>query len=163
MRRLLVAGVVVCAVSNTAHADDDPPFTIGSRPAWILLGGVTTGGTIALADRGALVGGELSLARLSNSNVVGVYADAYYDWGANGTYMTGGIELARKFFGVDGGAALRFADGERDLGVTGRISVGLGVVSLYGRYMYFTDTMANEHVIQIGLLLKLPLLTVGGS
>src|SRR5438445_253094 len=39
-------------------AADDPPFTIGARPAWLLLGGITTGGTVALADRGALVGGH---------------------------------------------------------------------------------------------------------
>lgn len=148
--------------ASPARADDDPPFIIGSQPAWILLGGVTTGGTIALADRGALVGGELSLARLSNGNVVGFYADGYYDWGIDGAYMTGGIELGRKLVALDGGAALRFADGDRDLGVTGRLSFGLGVFSLYGRYMYFTDTMTNEHVIQIGVLLKLPLKTFGG-
>lgn len=163
MRRPLVAGVLgVVIAASPAQADDDPPFVIGARPAWILLGGVTTGGTIALADKGALVGGELSLARLSRGNVVGLYADGYYDWGADGVYTTAGLELARTFVSVDGGAALRFADGERDLGVTGRLSVGLGVFSLFGRYAYFTDTMSDEHVIQIGVLLKLPLKTFGG-
>jgi hypothetical protein len=164
MRSLSVVAVA-CLLGGTkgaAVADDDPPFVIGSQPAWILLGGVTTGGTIALADRGALVGGELSLARLSNGNVFGFYADGYYDWGVDGAYVTGGIELAKKFVSIDGGAALRFADGDRDLGVTGRLSLGLGVFSLYGRYMYFTDTMSNEHVIQIGVLLKMPLKTFGG-
>ena len=96
-----------------ACADDDPAFTIGSKPAWLLLGGVTTGGTIALADKGAFVGGELSLARLRDGNFVGVYADGYYDWGAHGTYMTGGLELGHKFVGLDGGVALRFADGDK--------------------------------------------------
>ncbi len=160
--RTLIVVAVLCASVVTARADDDPPFIIGSQPAWILLVGVTTGGTIALADRGALVGGELSLARLSNGNVFGFYADGYYDWGVDGVYATGGIELAKKFVSIDGGAALRFANGDRDLGVTGRLSLGLGVFSLYGRYMYFTDTMSNEHVIQIGVLLKMPLKTFGG-
>jgi hypothetical protein len=48
---LIAAGLAVSLAPSVAHADD-PPFTIGSRPAWILLGGVTTGGTVALADRG---------------------------------------------------------------------------------------------------------------
>ena len=43
-----------------------------------------------------------------------------------------------------------------------RLAVGLGVASLYGRYMHFSDAMSDEHVIQIGLLLKLPLKTFGG-
>ncbi len=164
--RGLVAGVVlgIVAMVGTARADDgDPPFVIGSRPAWIVLGGVTTGGTIALADRGVLVGGELSVARLSNRKVVGLYADGYHDWGTDGTYVTGGLELAKSVVGIDGGVALRFANGDRDLGVTGRLSVGFGVFSIYGRYIYFNDTMTNEHVIQLGLLLKLPLKTFGGN
>jgi hypothetical protein len=142
-------------------AADDPPFVIGSRPAWFLLGGVTTGGTIALADRGAFVGGELSLARLRDGNFFGFYADGYYDWGADGTYVTGGLELGRKFIGIDGGAALRFADGDTQLGVTGRLSVGIGMINLYGRYAYF-DTMTDNHVVQVGLMIKLPLMTLGG-
>jgi hypothetical protein len=71
---LIAAGLAVSLAPSVAHADD-PPFTIGSRPAWILLGGVTTGGTVALADRGAFVGGELSLARLREASFVGLYAD----------------------------------------------------------------------------------------
>jgi hypothetical protein len=161
MRIALLAGVATCMTAGIARADD-PPFVIGAQPAWLVLGGVTTGGTIALADKGAFVGGELSVARLSNGKVVGVYADGYYDWGAGGTYVTGGLELQKSLFSIDGGAALRFADGQRDLGVTGRLAIGLGVASLYGRYMHFSDKMSDEDVIQIGLLLKLPLKTFGG-
>jgi hypothetical protein len=150
------------AAPRTAAADD-PPFTIGSRPAWILLGGVTGGGTVALADRGAFVGGELSLVRLREGNYVGFYADGYYDWGADGTYVTGGVELGHKVVGIDGGAALRLAGGERDLGVTGRLSVGMGLLGLYARYAYFGDAMADEHVLQVGLAFKLPLMTIGGN
>jgi hypothetical protein len=159
----VVAGILlVCAAARPA-AGDDPPFTIGSRPAWFLLGGVTTGGTIALADRGAFVGGELSLARLRDGNYFGFYADGYYDWGADGTYVTGGLELGRKFVGIDAGGALRLADGERELGVAGRLNVSVGVFGLYARYAYFGGAMSDEHVLQVGVALKLPLMTIGGN
>ena len=143
------------------YADDEPAFTIGSKPAWLLLGGVTTGGTIVLADKGALVGGELSLARLRDGNFAGFYADGYYDWGAHGTYVTGGLELGHKFVGLDGGVALRFADGDKQVGATGRVTFGLGVVGVYARYAHFWDVMTDDNVIQIGLVLKLPLWTGG--
>src|SRR5262249_54661441 len=115
------------------------------------------------ADRGAFVGGELSLARLRAGNYFGFYADGYYDWGADGTYVTGGLELGHKFVGIDGGAALRFAGGERELGVTGRISMSIGLFGLFARYAYFSDAMTDDHVLQIGIALKLPLLTIGGN
>jgi len=152
---------VVIALARPALADDDPPFVIGSKPAWLFLGGVTTGGTIALADRGAFVGGELSLARLRDASFIGLYADGYYDWGAHGTYMTSGLELGHKFVGLDGGVALRLADGDKQLGATGRVTFGLGVVGVYARYAHFWDVMTDENVIQIGLVLKLPLWTGG--
>jgi len=160
---VLASALLSAAAAPRTAAADEPPFTIGSRPTWFLLGGVTSGGTIALADRGAFVGGELSLARLRDGNYFGFYADGYYDWGADGTYVTGGVELGRKFVGIDGGAALRFAGGERDLGVAGRLNVSVGLFGLYARYAYFTDAMADEHVLQLGLALKLPLMTIGGN
>jgi hypothetical protein len=158
------AGVLAFAVAAPrGAAADDRPFTIGSRPAWFLLGGVTSGGTVAFADRGAFVGGELSLARLRDGNYLGFYTDGYYDWGADGTYVTGGLELGRRFVGLDGGAALRLADGERDVGVTGRLSVSIGLFGLYARYAYFADAMAADHVLQVGVAFKLPLMTIGGK
>lgn len=158
-----IAGALALAAAPRPAAADEPPFTIGSRPAWFLLGGVTTGGTLILADRGAFVGGELSLARLRDGTFFGFYADGYYDWGADGTYVTGGVEAGRRFLAVDAGAALRMADGERDLGATGRLNVGLGLFSLYARYAYFPDAMTDDHVIQFGIALKLPLMTIGGN
>jgi hypothetical protein len=158
--RLAVAAMVLGVVPRSALADNSP-FTIGARPAWFLLGGVTTGGTVALADRGAYLGGELSMARLRDGNYVGFYSDGYYDWGTRGTYATGGLELGRRYVGLDGGAALRFADDRRDLGVTGRFNVSIGMVGVYARYVYFGDAMANEHVLQVGVVLKLPLM-IGG-
>ena len=161
--RLALALLVVLVAASPARADDDdPPFTIGSTPSWLLLGGVTTGGTLVLADRGALVGGELSLARLRNASFVGLYADGYYDWGAHGTYVTGGLELGHKFLGLDGGVALRFAEGDQQLGATGRVTVGLGMLGVYARYAHFWDVMKDDNVIQLGLVLKLPLWTSGG-
>jgi hypothetical protein len=153
--------VILGVAAPRRAAADDAPFTIGSRPVWFVLGGITTGGTIALADRGALVGGEVSLARLRDGAFMGVYADGYYDWGAGGTYITGGPELGYKLLSIDGGPALRMANGDTTLGVAGRISVGIGMVSLYGRYAYF-DTTTDAHVIQVGLMLKLPIMTIGG-
>lgn len=157
----LLAAVVWAARPTPALADDDPAFTIGSRPAWLLLGGLTTGGTVALGDRGALVGGELSLARLRDATFFGCYADGYYDWGASGTYVTGGIEAGHKLVGVDAGAALRMAGGDRDVGIAGRLTVGLGVAGVYVRYLNFPDAKAGDQVLQVGLVLKLPLWTSG--
>jgi hypothetical protein len=141
---------------------DDPPFTIGSRPTWFLLGGVTAGGTVGMDDRGGLVGGELSLARLREGDYLGVYADAYYDWGVDGAYLTVGPEIGRKFVSLDGGFALRFADGERDPGAAVRLTVGVGILAGYVRYAWF-DAEENDHVIQIGGLLKFPLVSPFGG
>jgi len=78
--RILAAAAIALGVlvAPAAQAGDEPAFTIGSQPAWLVLGGVTTGGTIALADKGALVGGELSVARLRDGNFLGLYADGYW-------------------------------------------------------------------------------------
>lgn len=100
---------------------------------------------------------------MNKGHFIGLYADGYYDWGADGTYVTGGLELGHKFIGLDGGIALRFANDDRDVGVTGRLTVGLGMLGIYGRYAYFTDVMENEHVIQLGLVIKLPLATSRGN
>ena len=162
-RTLVVGSVLAMALAvapRTAHADDDPPFTIGPQPVWFLLGGVTSGGTVALADRGAFVGGELSLARVRNAKHIGIYADGYYDWGVNGTYVTGGLEAGYKLVGVDAGGAMRFAGGDNQLGVTGRLSVGLGIFNIYVRYAFF-DAMTDEHVLQVGASFKLPFATLG--
>ncbi|HEY0191442.1 MAG TPA: hypothetical protein VGC42_10005 [Kofleriaceae bacterium] len=160
MSKLAVVAALM-SITRPALADDDPAFTIGSQPAWLLLGGLTAGGTVALADRGALVGGELSLARLRDATFFGFYADGYYDWGAHGTYVTGGIEAGHELIGIDAGAALRLAGNGTDLGATGRITVGLGVAGIYARYLFFPGAADDEHVLQVGLVLKLPLWTRG--
>lgn len=143
------------SVPNTAAADD-PPFTIGSVPAWFLLGGVTSGGTVGVDATGGYVGAELSLARLRDGNYVGFYGDGYYDFGIDGTYASGGVELGHQFFGVDAGPAMRFANGATDAGVAARINLSIGLFGIYVRYAYF-DAMSDDHVIQVGGMLKFPL------
>jgi hypothetical protein len=120
---------------------------------------------VALGERGALVGGELSLARLRDGDFIGAYADAYHDWGVHGMYATAGLEFGRKLLGLDGGLALRFAGGERDVGFTGRVTLGLGVAGVYVRFAHFTGAMSREgeNVLQIGVVLKLPLWASGGA
>ncbi len=159
------AALATGALAHPAAADDEPPFIIGSRPAWIMLGGLTAGGTVALGGRGALVGGEVSIVRLRDAQFAGAYADAYYDWGAHGTYVTTGLELGHSFLGLDGGLALRFGDGGSHAGVAIRATVGLGVAGLYVRYAHFGGAMDddNKDVLQVGLVLKLPLWTAGGG
>jgi hypothetical protein len=44
---LLTAMLVACA----GRADEEPPFTIGPKPSWYLLAGVTTGGTLVANER----------------------------------------------------------------------------------------------------------------
>lgn len=154
--------VVAATVWAPGPAVADPAFTIGAQPRWFLLGGVTSGGTVALARRGGYVGGELSLARLREARYAGLYADAYYDFGVDRTYVTAGPELGYKVLGLDGGPAFRFGGGGTDVGVAVRLTVGLGVLGVYVRYAYF-DTMTDDHVLQVGGLLKLPLVSPFGG
>jgi hypothetical protein len=136
-------------------------FSIGAEPVWFVTGGGTGGGTVAADHRGAFVGGELSLVRLVENRFVGLYADAYYDFGAGGLYATIGPELGllRRSptlpvaVGLDGGAALR--TGDDAIGATGRLFVSLlGSFAFYGRYIYLDG---GEHVVQLGVTLKFPL------
>lgn len=143
--------------------DTPQPFEIGGQPAWFLLGGVSAGYT-ALGDRGGFVGGELSVARLLSARTIGFYADAYYDFGADGTYVSAGPELGLKVLALDGGIAARFDGGMdgTDLGGTARLCATVGVVSLCGRYSRF-DADEDKNVIQIGALFKLPLMSPSGG
>jgi hypothetical protein len=156
-----VAMIGVMIAAGTARADD-APFRIGARPAWFLLGGVTGGGTVGVDQRGGYVGGELSVVRLKTGKYIGLYGDGYYDFGIDGTYATAGLEIGRKFFGVDGGVALRWAGDGTEVGATGRVFASIGLFSIYARYAYF-DSMEDDNVIQIGGMLKLPLMSPFGG
>ncbi len=160
MRAVVVACAVVIAAPTAARAD--PPFTIGGQPSWFVLAGAT-GGAALYDTRAGFVGGEVSVVRLRQGRLIGAYADAYYDFGVDGTYVTGGVELGRKLgpigVGVDGGVAARFAYGDRDLGATGRLFGSAGVVSIYVRYVTLDGTDRNDHVVQVGATLKFPLVS----
>jgi hypothetical protein len=157
---LVLAGLGV-SLPKTAAADDEP-FTIGSTPAWFLLGGVTGGGTVGVGTTGGYVGADLSLARLRDGNYVGFYGDGYYDFGIDGAYVTGGLELGHQFLGLDAGPAVRLANGKTDLGVAARASLSIGLFAIYVRYAYF-DAMTDDHVIQVGGMLKFPLVSPFGG
>jgi hypothetical protein len=159
----LAASLLLLALP--ARAEEPPPaFTIGPKPAWFVTGGLTSGDTLVAHDRGGYLGGELSLSRILEGRVVGLYGDGYYDLGAHRTYTTGGIELAYKLLGIDGGAAARLGGRRVEWGPTGRVFVSLGVLAIYGRYAYFVDPLraGNDHVVQIGGLFKLPFAAWGG-
>ena len=158
MKRVL-AVLLLLLVPATAHAEDPPPFTIGAKPAWYLLAGVTTGATTVAHDRGGYVGGEASLVRLGAAGrYFGFYGDGYHDIGAARTYATLGPELGYKIVGIDLGGATRLGGARAEWGATGRLFLSVGVVSVYGRYAYFIDSLGhdNEHVVQIGALVKIP-------
>jgi hypothetical protein len=169
MRAPVVALVLALAlpltVAGTRDARaDGPGFSIGSRPVWYVTAGGTGGGTVAGTARSGFVGGEVSLVRLREARFLGLYADAFYDFGVDGTYLTIGPELGwiRRSptfpigFGVDGGAAFRFAD-ERAVGATGRVFVDFtGTFAIYARYAYL-DAAEDDHLVQLGVTLKFPL------
>ena len=161
----MAVGAATFARESSARADDrgsaekKPPFVIGTQPVWYLMGGVTTGATVAAADRGGFVGGEASVVRLSRGGrFFGFYGDGYYAFGVDRSYTTTGVELGYKFLGVDGGGAARIGSGRVEWGATGRLFLTLGIVSVYGRYAIFPDPLlqGNEHVIQVGALVKVP-------
>jgi hypothetical protein len=151
--------IVGCALLASTPAAAEP-FVIGPRPAWFVTAGGTGGGTVT-ETRGGFVGGELSLVRVIDNRMIGLYADAYYDFGIDGMYVTVGPELglirrSRALpigFGIDGGGLVRFAD-ERAFGATGRVFVAFaGSVGLFARYAFVDD----DHVVQLGMTLKFPL------
>lgn len=161
--------VIVAVIATATPAAADDAFVIGARPVWFVTAGGTGGGTVATRDRGGFVGGEVSLVRLIENRMLGLYADAYYDFGVGGTYVTVGPELglirrSRAMpvaVGVDGGGVVRFADG-RAFGAAGRLFVAFaGSFALFARYAYVDDDgdddAGADHVVQLGVTLKFPL------
>lgn len=141
--------------------DAPQPFRIGAQPAWFLLGGLSSGATIAGADRGGYVGGEVSLVRLLSGRSLGAYADAYYDFGQDSAYAGAGLELGWKILALDGGFAARFAD-ETELGGAVRLCATVGLLSLCGRYTRYSADQ-DQDVFQVGALLKFPLISPMGD
>ena len=159
MKHVLASLPLLIALVPANARAEDPPFTIGTKPAWYLLAGVTTGATTVAHDRGGYVGGEASLVRLGQGGrYLGFYGDGYHDIGASRTYATLGPELGWKFLGVDLGGATRLGGNRAEWGATGRLFLSVGIVAIYGRYAYFVDSLGkdNDHVVQIGALVKIP-------
>ena len=159
----LLAALVVAP--GVAQASEEPqPFTIGPKPVWYALAGVTGGGSLVAHDRGGYAGGEASLLRLSTGGrFFGFYGDGYRDFGAERTYATAGLELGYKLLGVEAGGASRWGGGRPEWGAAGRLFVTLGALSVYGRYLYFAGSLSsnNAHVVQVGALLKVPIAVWG--
>lgn len=168
--RHLALSIAVIAVAAVPARAEPRGFTIGARPVWFATGGVTAGGTVAGAPRGAFVGGELGLVRIRDRQVAGIYVDGAYDFGVDAALVTAGPELAiiRRSptmplaLGVDGGGALRLGD-DGGIGATGRVFLTVaGALSLYGRYL-FIDGDADRHAVQVGVTLKFPLAAPFGA
>lgn len=143
--------------------DGEPAFTIGAEPAWFLLGGVSGGGSLASDDNGGFIAGELSLVRLREGKWIGAYIDGGYDFGQDAPHISVGPELGFRVVGIDGGAFLRFDDAGLEVGPQGRVLLALGGFSLYTRYAFLPAAEGNEHVVQIGAMLKMPLLSPFGQ
>lgn len=150
------------ADSGDAQVSSKPAFTIGPQPVWYFIGGVTSGASVVADDRGGFVGGELSLVRLRDRKWLGFYADGYYDFGVDGTYITAGPELGIGVLGVDLGGVLRFAEGESEIGASARAVISLGLFSIYGRYIYMNSDF-DDQVVQVGAMLKFPLISPFGA
>jgi len=156
--------VLLCGTAAAQEEEQQQAFTIGSLPAYFVSGGLTTGASLLAEDGGYFLGGELSVLRLHRGWLLGLYGDGYHDFGAERTYGTAGVELGYKLVGIDGGAAARFGSDDVAFGPTGRLFVTVGILSVYGRYAYFHELQRsdNDHLIQVGALLKFPLAAWGG-
>lgn len=150
---LLASGLI--AVSAQAQGANDD-FTFDSEPEWFILSGVGGGGSFGSAGGGGFLGGELSLARIYEGRWSGIFADANYDFGQSRTTLTFGPEFGAAILGVDGGAALRLGGDDLEWGGQGRLTLALGLFSLYGRYGYWPDSSFAKHTGQVGFLFKFP-------
>ena len=97
--------------------------------------------------------------RKREGRFIGFLGDGYYDFGAKRTYTSAAIELGYKFIGIDAGGAARLGGDRIEFGPAGRLFVSTGILTLYGRYEYFIDALkeGNDHVVQIGGLVKVPI------
>lgn len=152
----LVALTATLLFASPAMAEDEA-YEFGPRASWVVLAGPTGGGSFGTPGGGGFVGGELSLARLERAFWYGLYADGSYDFGHADATFTAGPSLGLGFFGLDGGVALRAGDSGdfSDPGATARFMVTSGFFAIYGRWLFFPS--ADEHVGQVGVLLKFPI------
>ena len=75
------------------------------------------------------------------------------------------VALPLAGFLVNGALALRRGPAALAVSIVGTgvllgaFVVSAGVFSIYARYLYFTDTDRNDHVVQVGAALKLPIVS----
>jgi hypothetical protein len=169
--RWLTTTLTVLAISTSASwamaqdaesqpAEDDY-FTLGTSPGWYMLGGLTGGGSFGTPGGGGFVGAEVSVVRLHKGLWTGLYVDGMYDFN-QGAIFTAGPEIGYYVAGLDGGVALRLGDQGPEVGGAARALLSLGLFSLYGRYMIWPTGGELEHVGQVGVLLKIPLMEPRG-
>lgn len=150
----LLALIATSLVPTPAQAQEGEIFEFGPRPTWSVLAGPTGGGSFGSPGGGGFLGAELSIARLERKFWFGAYADGSYDFGHQTGTFTAGPQFGLGFFGLDGGVALR-TEAFDEPGATARFLVTSGFFALYGRWLFFPA--ADEHVGQVGVVLKLPI------
>lgn len=162
-----LALALVAAAPGSAAAEPDPPFAIGGRPVWFVMGGAEGGASLS-DGRSGFAGGELSLVRLDEGRFAGVYGGALRDFGDDSTLVSAGPELglhlrrARTLplsLAVDGGPAVELGEETRWGGVA-RLSITVfGTLSIYAR----GGLLDGDPLAQVGLALKFPLFSPMGG
>ncbi len=157
--KFFIPFIVALTFAAPAYAQDTA-YSFGNDAEAFVLGGLTGGGSFGSPGGGGFVGGEMSLVWLKEGLWGGLYADGLYDFGHSAATVSVGPEIGYALFGLDGGVAFRFGrDGEEDspeIGYHARALLGMGGFALFGRYGIWPNSQTAEHVVQIGLLLKMP-------
>jgi hypothetical protein len=153
--------VIVAALASPAHADfDGGPF---------VSGGLAVGlGVHDHFSNGLVLGGELSAGvgwfpqhddeergQDFQMRWLGGYLDLLADRGSDTTRLTIGPELGIAPVGIDGGLLIDFGDTRR-YGFAIRPVVSLAFAAVYLRYERYLTDGPESHVVELGLLLKIP-------
>lgn len=159
---LLCAALLGVALTTPREAAAEPTphpmsFAFGTSPNWYGMTGLTGGYSFGEYGPGGFVGAEVSVVRLHKGVWAGLYADGFWDFSQRSATITVGPELGYLMFGLDGGLGVRFGDGV-ELGGQARLLLSLGLFSLYGRWGIWPTPDRIEHVGQVGVLLKFPVL-----
>lgn len=137
--------------------EEEQPFAFGPVAAWQVMAGPTLGAQFG-ESRGLFLGAEVSLNRLQAGLWRGLYIDGSYGVSPSEGLFTVGPQLGYMLFGFDAGGALRVHQEGISPGARARFHVTVGLLGLYGAYLYFPGSSAN-HSAQVGVNLKLPVWT----
>ena len=139
---------------------DRDALHVGHISSWFLFGGFGGGGSFTSLGNGGFANSQLSVVRMMRGRWIGAYADVQYDFSPGAFVAKAGPEVGYLIFGADAGLGAHFGDGGPYFGPQGRLMATVGVATLYGRYAYWPAL--DEQVIQVGLMLKLPLVAPWG-